>query len=545
MTGMKGGTRMAGINRRVLVALGGGFVLLGLLRVLLYGVPFFSCFAQFFCAVVVLVWAASVHKRITNRRLRRLLLSAAALLLFYLALQVCRYGIFHDRTVLCRYCWYLFYLPLTTFPVLLLAVALVIHQPEGWRLPLWFWVLAGGAGLMVLGVLTNDLHMWFKYFPGPVWTDDGTEQSRWLFYAVSTFSYPVYFLDYGIILYKCRVTTGRLRLLPLAPLITAVVYFLIYPIKLDLNLLGFRILNIGEVLVFCLIGGVEICIQTGMIPANTDYERLFALAKVPAVILDDQETLHYATAGADYPFPDREGLQVMTHPIHGGRIVWTADVEGLTGLNRELTDAAQQLEARNAYLTDQTQLRAEKTELETRGRIYDDVGRATRAQSERIAALLEAEEPAFETRLRQIAVLSAFIKRRGNMVLIEENGRLPFEELGLAVAESLSCLRLCGVSAASFSTGAGDFPAPVITDAYEALESAFEACLDGLLELLIYLDAQETALRMRVLIRAEDPDLRPFGAPPDLPGWSRQISVTGTGEDRILVYLYAKGGEAP
>lgn len=536
---------MAGINRKVLLGIAGAFLLLGLVRLFINSNPYFYCFAQIYCSVVVLIWTVSVHKRITNRRLRLLLLSTSALLLFSLLLQVCRYMLFSGVVVVCRYCWYFYYLPMTAAPMIFLAVSLLIRHPADWRLPLWFWVLTCAASVLVLGVLTNDLHQQFHFFPGPVWTDDGSEKSRWLYHVVTIFQYLLYFVGFGILFYKSRATAGRLRLLPLVPLMIAVVYFVLYPLDLDRKLVGFRVLNVGEMLVFCLIGGLEICIQTGMIPANTDYERLFSLAAFPAAILDHEGNLYDTTAGAEYPFPDREGLQRMTHPIRGGRIEWTVDVEGLTRLNRELSEAAQQLEARNAYLAAQTQVRAEKTELEARSRIYDDVVRATRSQSEQIDGLLRAREPDFNTRLRRIAVLSAFIKRRSNMVLLTQEDRLPFEELTLAVKESLTYVRLCGVRAASFSTGEGSFPARVITDVYEQIERIVEDCLDSLKDLMVYLDGGDRGLTVRLLVRTDQLCLQTDDAPLDLPGWTRRVSVSKTEDDLILVFTYAEGGEAP
>ena len=535
---------MAGINRKVLLTIAGAFLLCGVQHVLLYGATFAVGFTQLYCECVVLIWIGSIRKRVTDRRLRRTIQSAAVGLLVYLLLQSCRFDIFHGCRDIGRYLWYAYYVPMTAFPVLLLAVALLIHRPEDRPLPRWFWPVAALGALLVLGVLTNDRHFQFTSFPGPFMDDDGTEKSGWLLYAVYAYIFALYFIDYGVFLHKSRIVSGRLRLLPLIPLLLAVTYYAVYPLKLGLRILGARIWNIGEMQMFCLIGGLEICMQIGLIPANTAYEKLFSLAGIPAVILDRTDAVRYATAQTVYPFPDSGDLQIMSHPIHGGRIEWAADVGPLRQLGRELTDANARIEARNAYLTEEAEVRAQRSETETRGRIYDSIARITRPQAGQITALLDAAEPDFDRRLRRIAVLSAYIKRRSNMELITEDGTLPFEELTLAASESLRYVRLSGVNAAAFCEGSGSYPAPIVTDAYEQLEQVLESSLDNLHDLMVYLDAGDNALSMRLLIRADDLSLRAEGSPPAVPGYTREISVAKNEQDMIFAFTYARGGAA-
>ena len=535
---------MAGINRKALRALAGAFLLSGVQRIVLYGKTFAVGFTQLYCSCIVLIWIGTIRKRVTDPRLRRTIHAVAVGLLVYLLLQTCRYEIFHSSVDIGRYLWYAYYVPMTVFPVLLLAVALLIHRPEGQPLPRWFWLVAALGALLALGVMTNDIHFQFASFSGPVMDDDGTEKSGWLLYAIYAYFFILYFIDYGVYLYKSRMVGGRLRLLPLVPMLAAVAYFALYPLKLDVNVLGFRVWTIGEMLVFCLIGSLEICIQTGMIPANTAYERLFSLAGIPAVILDSAGDVRYAAAGTVYPFPDNDDLQIMSHPIRGGRIEWAADVGQLRRLGRELTEANARIETRNAYLAAEADTRAAQTEMKTRNEIYDRIGRITRPQAEQIAALLDAAEPAFDEGLRRIAVLSAYIKRRSNMELTAEDGTLPFEELTLAVSESLRYVRLCGVNAASFCEGAGRFPAPVVTDAYGQIEQVLESSLDDLQDLMVYLDASESALSVRLLIRADDLSLRTGGAELNVPGFTRDSSVTKNEQDMILAFSYTRGGAA-
>ena len=534
---------MQGIKRGSLLWIAAAFLLCGVLHVLFYRVQYAWNFAEIYCGCVCVFWALSVRKRVTDRRLRRLLLLIAGLLLVYELLQVCRFTLFPSSPAeLDHLLWYAYYLPKTALPLLCLALALGVHRPENEPLPRWFRLLLLAAGLMAVGVLTNDLHQCFVSFPG-AWTDDGTEKNGWLYYLINALIFGSYFAAFLLLLRKSRVFRGqRLRWLPLIPLGAGLLYFALYALNLGKRVFGVRVWNAGEVLVFLLVGALECCIQTGMIPANTDYEKLFALAKLPAAILDGDGKLCYATLGAEGALRETEGRELRRHPIHGGRVEWFVDVAPLLALNRELREAAQRIENRNSYLAAETRVRAEKAEVETRNRIYEAVVRAIRPQSEQIDALLEDRSAPYEQRLRRVAVLSAYIKRRCNMELLAESGSLPVRELQLAASESMSCLRLLEVETAVSLEGEGELPAPMVIAAYEDLETVIEDCMDSLDALMVFCSAAPGRLDARLLLRSAALTLNPGQLSPGDGSFVRRLSVTKDGQDLILAFSYTEGG---
>ena len=276
-----GGITVPGTMKRVLWGLTAVFVLYGISRVFTYSVDLTMGLSQFFWGVVVLIWAASVWKRVTDRRLRTLLLAVCALLLVYMLMQLLRYDILCNFFTVRRWLWYGFYVPMLDVPLLCLAIALLVHRPKGSPLPRWFWILAGIGGLLVLGVLTNDLHFQFVRFPTGVLNDNGDEKNGWLNYAANGFQYGAYLVFFAILIRKSRsLRRQKYRWIPLLPLALAIGYFLLYPTHLDFRWFGFRLYNMGEMLVFCLICALEACIQTGMIPANTNYEVPHALQSI-------------------------------------------------------------------------------------------------------------------------------------------------------------------------------------------------------------------------------------------------------------------------
>ena len=109
--------------------------------------------------------------------------------------------------------------------------------------------------------------------------------------------------------------------------------------------------------------------QTGMIPANRGYEMLFSAAELPAVILDGAGKPIYQTAAAQLPFVKIENTKIVSNPIQGGSVEYTVDIKQVQELNRQLAERAQQIETRNAYIAEETRIKQEQSELETKNRL--------------------------------------------------------------------------------------------------------------------------------------------------------------------------------
>ena len=458
-------------------------------------------------------------------------------------LQLLRYDICNSFVILDRYLWYAMYLPMTAQPILCFFLAVCLYRREEQPLPRACWLLAAVGAVIVLGVLTNDLHFQFKSFPSGVLDDNGQEVSGWLFYLSQALIYGVYGLTYALILKKdLRFVGRRYRWLPLIPFLFGVIYFTIFPLNLGQRLFGARLWNMGEVLSFCIIGTMEAFIQVGMIPANMGYETVFRAAAIPAVILDRKGAPVYQTAAANDPFAENEDTAVFSNPIPGGSIQWAVDLREINGLNRQIEEATQQIETRNAYLAEETRIRRERAELETRNRLYDNISRLVKPQLEQIDELLNSREDTMARRLPRIAVLIAYIKRRSNMELLAAEGSLPASELGSATAESLDYLGLCGVNAAcTVSGGEKVFPAEMVIAAYEQIEAIVEQSLDSLSDLVVTLRAEGPSLTVRMLLRSDDFSYEADSGEAPV-GYDRRLAITKDRQDLVIDLTLTEGG---
>ncbi|MBR5094713.1 MAG: hypothetical protein IK095_06430 [Oscillospiraceae bacterium] len=525
-------------ERPTLLLLVGLMSLEALIHIVAYECHLARCSAQIITGTVVVLWSLSAHRRIADKQALRRILAIAVWLLVFLADQVIRYAKLPGAG-LDRWAWYAYYPPMLFVAQGCLSLALCIYRPREERTALEWGFLALTA-LLAVCVMTNDLHQFFFRFSGGVMSDTSRVLGPgfYLFFALFAVQLLLTFL---ITLHKCRQVPGgwEKSLVPL-PILLLAAYLLHNAVDGPPKIWGISIWNLGEAFSFATLLFLEACIQTGLIPANVGYEEIFSLSELPAVILDREGRPRYETKGGSWPLPQREDTEIMSHPVTGGSVQWVVDLEQIRRLDRRIQEAQQDLEARIAYLTEENRVQKERTELEVRNRLYDRISTLLAPQLEQLRErLADPDVP-----LAPLAVLVAYIKRRSNMELLAEEGRLPFEELKAALAESLEYLRLCGVESALSAPGAGSFSAELVTAAYEQAEDVIEESLEDLRALMVNIRAEEQALVLRMMLKAESFSFSPVPQGRDSAGSRRQVSITKDGQDVILMFRFSERGDA-
>ena len=517
----------------------------GVLRVLTYHWSLCAGFSTWFCGGLLLLWAVTVRSRVTDRRLRRLILGTAASLLLFLILQISRGCLTFKVPVLERYFWYGYYIFYITAPMLLFLCALAAYRPQEQPLPRWAWCVAAAAAALALCALTNDLHHWMFRFPGGVFRD--TEE-----FSPGPVFWP-YFLCFGALLLAGFIITlrkawnirrGYSFLLPLVPLLLLTAWMLLNLWHSAPAFGGALLWLQSECICFAFTAYLELCIQIGLIPANTGYGSLFSRLELSAAILDAGGRPVRQSAGEPYPFPVREDLSVRTQSIGGGSVAWAVDLRRVFSLNEQLEEAARQTEHRNAYLLEEGRMKKELTELETRNLLYTRVSRAVQPQQEEIGRLSQAD---FRGNLPRICVLTAFIKRRCNMELLASEGSLSLEELDAALTESLDAVRLCGVETALTASGSGELPAALVISAYEHVHAVVLEGLDTMRAVLLRVsgaDGGDPFIEIRMLLKTDNLSwdfARPF---PGAGSVRPQVRVSMDEGDLSVALRFEEGGGA-
>ncbi|MGN0515213.1 MAG: histidine kinase N-terminal 7TM domain-containing protein [Lachnospiraceae bacterium] len=444
-------------------------------------------------------WGISVRDRIIQPQVRRYLVAISLLMVFWIAVRGIRHAM-TDGYWLMRHLWYLYYLPMLFIPLLALFVAVALGKPDHFRLSKWMNLMYIPTAVLVLLVLTNDMHQLVFRFPedAVVWMNDYR-------YGI------VYFLVVGWIiicaltslvtmLLKCRVPhSRRILALPFVPAAVALIYGILYALCETgvPNLSWLKVIAGDMTVVFCLLftAVLESCIQCGLIQANTGYEELFIAGRLGAQITNRENDVcllssnaieltaeQIQDAGAHPVFADKNTL-VISHPIRFGHVLWQEDVT-------ELTEAIAQIEENCRNLSEQNSIRQKNLEtrkniiaLQEKNRATDMLNRATAEQLNLIEHLLtqydtENDYQKREKILAGAAVVGAYIKRYGNLLLVNQREETAdIRDLSRCFEESFANLELLDVKCLCTLPADVTLATKDMLSVYRAFETALEDCL--------------------------------------------------------------------
>ena len=469
-------------------------------------------------------WGISVRSRVMQPQALKLLMTAAWLMLFWFVIRLLKYE-FVENTVVSRYLWYLYYLPMLFIPLCALLTAMLLGKSELARLPKYAVALKIISAVLFLLVMTNDLHQHVFRFPlGKPWSDKDYG------YGPAYYSIVVWLLICALsflvlLLCKCRIPKSRKFVwLPGVSVLLLIAYTVLYLCRVRwlFELFG----DMTATFCLCYIAILESCMQTGLIQTNTGYDMLFEVAAIKAQITDENWNTRYRSGDSDLdaetlskaesaPVLLNRNTLLKTSRIGGGHVAWQEDVAELAGMIEQLEENQRELEDENFLEREALRAKQEVLRLQEKNRLYDLIGRFTRPQIEHLDALLKEYERtegenARRRLLSKICVIGAYVKRCGNLLLIREGGKTaPVSELVKAMEESMQNLELtdaeCGLSCMverEISTAA-------MVKAYAFFERVIETAADRLDYLWsnLRLKGSELILRMELETKADLSDL--------------------------------------
>ncbi|MCI6567536.1 MAG: hypothetical protein MSF32_01340 [Dysosmobacter sp.] len=419
-------------------------------------------------------------------------------------------------------------------PLLTVFVALSLGKPERFRLPSRTALLYIPTAALLLLVLTNDLHQLVFVFPpdAAVWGND-------YHYAVG------YFLAVGwlslcaltalaAMLAKCRIPNSRqVILLPFVPVAMALVYGVLYCFRLP----WLRFLAGDVTAVFCLLFAavLESCIQCGLIQTNTGYGALFETGTIGARITDADYHTWYASSNAVPLSPEvmRSAEQgsvlidpdtlLRSSPITGGHVLWQEDVADMNALLERLEENQKTIEAGNCIEEENYKTKVKINTLREKNRLYDQLRRRTAHQVDLLDGLLRrygtADPETARSLLAKIGVIGAYIKRRGNLLFVEEKAKTTdTAELSACLEESFTSLELMGVECAMDIPPGQTVPVRDAARFYDFFEAVMEAALGDLHSVWLKGRALERTVIFHMEVES-GADLSPLAARADACGW--------------------------
>lgn len=448
---------------------------------------------------ILIFWGASVFDRIVSHAIRRYLICLVGLMMLWMLLRTLRLTVFYSVFPVVQWCWYAYYISMVLIPQLCLFAAKHIGKPEEYRLPKRWNLMYIPSLLLIAGILTNDLHQGAFRFPMGYEAGLDSYQHTYLYYAAVIWIFACIALMIAEVVKNCRIpATKKMIWLPIAMLGIGALYSILYAVDSPL----FSFIEMPVALCFTVVAIWESSIKTGLIPSNSHYDELLKYSGLGVTVVDAEYVVHYRSEGALSLTPKQMrqaeaasqildgGIRVSTAQIRGGHVLWQEDLSQLIAVVEELTELREELKGSNAVSMQNYQMVRRIRALAEKNRLHDALHRQTIHQINLLSRWLKQLTQTQDAReekelLRRIVVVGAYLKRRNNLILVnEQDGMIHAEELRLSIAEMMKNLQLGGITCACAVQLENDLPAEVAMRLFDFYEYVVENAFDGLASLL-------------------------------------------------------------
>lgn len=458
-------------------------------------------------------WVISVRRRIINERIRNYLIAVGMLMAFWLAERTVKWFFVSEFADLCRYMWYAFYIPMIMIPLLGVFITTYIGKPETYKMPWWLNLLYIPAFALILFVFTNDLHNLVFVFPNGIYYFNEQYEYGFGFYIVCAWFIILGFYFVISLAIKSRVPGSKtFQKLPLVIMACSVAFWVLYALGL---------INADLTAVDCLMITLllESAIQSGLIRSNAGYTEFFEISTVAAQVVDrNYQTMYFSSYADDLPEdvmrsalvkPVELGKTMLRgKPVSGGYVLWQNDIKQIKKLMKNLEETHGRLSENNFLLKAEIDMNEQKARFEEKNRLYDRIARDVSSQFIKAEELLDKAKENPEdahNALAQICVISAYIKRRSNLLLLgEENSVISATELELCLRESLDNLSLLGVYSSLKSNCSGYLNVEASVAIYDIFEKIAEMFIDSINALMVSLKCEDSVIKLNLQIGCND-----------------------------------------
>ena len=465
------------------------------------------------------VWCYSLWIRIVQTQARRYLLAISVLMVLWILLRSIKYSI--ENTDAERWLWYFYYFPMLFIPVLSAFVSQSLGKGEDFRLPRWTKLLYLPTLLLLLLVLTNDLHQQVFSFPSGVLSDRAYRYEGGYFFVLGWEALCAGFALLSMVK-NCRIPRSRrIRWLPLVPLALSLAYAYAYVKKVHWVWVLAGDMTVSQCLIFASI--LECCIQCGLIQSNLGYDELFEATSLPVQITDPAFCSQYVSAAMQEALPQSELRQMQQDTVHlsddtllkrhklrRGWVFWKEDISALNQVQQELELTRDELRDTGDVLAVENAQRARWLKLTEENRLYDMMEAQTARQiamlRELLAELQKTEDPDRSRRLLgQVIILGTYIKRRSNLIFVGvQRGSISVQELRLCLNESSENISVYGADCKAIVKGEGQLTVEQATQVYDLFEAVVETELESLRALLISIEVGKW-VEVTLCVSAADP----------------------------------------
>lgn len=475
----------------------------------------FSLIRSFVYMGMYYAWGRIVCHGIIQKVTRCCFGGVSVLLVFWIAVSMCKHLVFTDNVMIVRYLWYAYYIPQILVTVLWLNIAIMAGGGENVRPGKGGMFLFGTGAALILLVLTNDLHQLVFSFPGGVpWLNAFCTHEAG-YYLIMALIVLCGIAGSAIVVHKCRIPR-RKKFTPLPFL--CVSFVIIYGILYFVEGSFVRTYLNDMTATGCLLVAVlfELVIESGLFQTNITYEDLFLNSAITVQFADREHQVRYASKGAK-AIPKEILVQADTSPImleqsvrlsgaaiRGGHIYWQENVSELLSVQKNLERTRQELCDAGDVLKTEAEQKAYWLHLEEENRLYELVETKTASQGamlRKLTAQLRETENLDEAKrlLGKIVIVGTYIKRRSDLIV--ESGRkqsIRGEELLLGFREFTENLRLYGVECAVHILDCERLQTETAGVVYDVFEAVIEEGIDTISAILLSLKGWGNRLLLTV-----------------------------------------------
>ena len=444
-------------------------------------------------------WCYTLWLRIVQVQVRRYLLAISALMVLWILLRSIKFSI--GNTDAERRLWYFYYFPMLFIPMLSVFVSQSLGKDEAFRLPRWTKLLYIPTLLLLLLVLTNDLHRQVFSFPSGVLSDGEYRYEKGYYFVLGWEALCAAF-SLVLMVRSCRIPhSRRIRWLPLVPFALSLAYAYAYVKKVYWVWVLAGDMTVSQCLIFASI--FECCIQCGLIQSNLGYDELFEATSLPVQITDHALRTKYASIAMQKPLPQSElrhmqqdtvqlddDTLLKRHRLRSGWVFWKEDISALNQIRKELELTRDELRDTGDVLAAENAQRARWLKLTEENRLYDMMEAQTARQiamlRDLLAELQRTEDSDRAIRLLgQIIIIGTYIKRRSNLIFVGvQRGAISVQELRLCLNESSENISVYGADCKTIVKGEGQLTVEQATQIYDLFEAVVEMGLESLRALL-------------------------------------------------------------
>ena len=448
-------------------------------------------------------WCYSLWIRIVQTQVRHYLLAISVLIVLWILLRSIKFSI--ENTDAERWLWYFYYFPMLFIPLLSVFVSRSLGKGEDFRLPRWTKLLYFPTLLLLLLVLTNDLHQQVFSFPSGVLSDRVYRYESGYFFVLGWEALCAGFAFLSMVK-NCRIPCSRrIRWLPLVPLALSLAYAYAYVKKVHWVWVLAGDMTVSQCLIFASI--LECCIQCGLIQSNLGYDELFEATSLPVQITNHVFRSKYVSVAMQGALPQSELRQMQQDTVHlgddtllkrhklrHGWVFWKEDISALNQIRKELELTRDELRDTGDVLAAENAQHARWLKLTEENRLYDMMEAQTARQIAMLRDLLaelQKTEDLGRARhlLGQVIIIGTYIKRRSNLIFVGvQRGAISVQELRLCLNESSENISVYGADCKTIIKGEGQLTVEQATQVYDLFEAVVEAELESLRALLISIE---------------------------------------------------------